>query len=140
MSQTKTILILFSTLSFICLSSCEPSTTYRRIIDNESDKDIWIYTNDTTPGVYLFQDSVLIPAKSDFTYMDITLISSVSEYSDCPTFGSDLSHRIDDNDSLGLTKDLNEEWNYIFEKQLEKKIGGGGECSCTIHIKNSDIE
>lgn len=129
----------------VFFSSCDTNVTYKRIIQNDSDYDIWVINPSHIPnatsasncGAFEF-DSISIARKTSYTIEGATTDQSVGFFSDCPIFCLDtLESRIHNQDSLALNKSLystNSDWEYtVFQ------AGHNGACECRLIVNNDDI-
>ena len=95
-SMTKTIVM--SSLSLLLLTSCEPTTYYKKIIENKSSKVLTVLIEKSSNQVYV--DTVQINAGSNYTVLESEDMGYSDEvYSDCKK-GQALSyiHPIDSNE------------------------------------------
>jgi hypothetical protein len=133
-------------ISFLVFfSSCEPNVQYKRIIQNDSDYDIWVLNPSHIPNVTsasncaAFEfDSISVARKTSYTIEVATINQLVDFFSDCPMLCLDtLESNIHNQDSLELNKSLystNPDWEYtVFQ------AGNNGDCECRLIITNDDI-
>lgn len=135
--------LLLFTLVLISFMSCEPTVEYKRIIQNDSDYDIWIMNpyftgNFETSCRNILLDSVAIARKTSYTLEVQTSYRSTDFFNDCPFICLDtLNTRIHNRDTLSLRTELypsDPKWEY---KALQ--AGDNGACECRLVITNSDI-
>lgn len=127
----------FFGLAFL-ISSCTPfSSSYLRIIENNSSYDIWIIDTNSTSNCNA--DSLLISANGTSIVDGIfDRNSNVNNYRNCPIICFEaVSARISNHDSLSL--DLNLEstssnWTYRVIQS-----GQSEECDCKLTITDADI-
>lgn len=127
----------FFILLFLLYNCTPPSITYNRIIENNSNYDIWLSNSNFSTGC--IQDSVLVPSNTQYI-LDFSLDrnASVNDYTDCPMVCIDtVNTRISDHDSLNLAFPLestNTNWQYRVIQS-----GESGECECRLTITDADI-
>ncbi|WMX12324.1 hypothetical protein [Aureispira sp. CCB-E] len=128
--------------------SCEKTTDYKRIIQNDSDYDIWIInpyyraldsTNTFTECREIVLDSIAVARKTSYVLEVVNTNRSVDFHADCPFICLDtLETRIHNRDSLRLNINLypsDSNWVYTVFQEGEK-----GSCECRLIITNSSIE
>lgn len=135
-------------LIFVCflvsLASCEPNVEYKRIIQNDSDYDIWIINpfggppSNSSDCRRVTFDSIAIARKTSYSIEGGTVNQSVDFFSNCPILCLDtLNSRVHNRDSLELSISLyptNSDWKYAVLQP-----GDNGACECRLIISNSDI-
>lgn len=140
MSRYWTTFLSFLTLIF-ALSSCDPEVQYTQIVQNDSNYSIWIIANDSSQvqGYKYEKDSFLILRNSERLLFEITGLGGTSDFENCDIYADSLTSRIDDDDTLNLTIDLNKNSNWTF-KILKNYIGRGGICECRLIINNGMVK
>lgn len=138
LNKFSTYLTLFSVLTFI---SCDPSVSYNKIIENNSDYDLKfkVYPDSLN---YLSQDyktdTFVILKHTEYTIIHTSRMSQTRQYQDCNTYSDSISCKIIDYDSLHLAIHAKDEINWKF-KVLKETFGGGGNCECRLLINNDLI-
>lgn len=133
---------IFFLLSIIVFCSCDPSTTERKIIINNTDSSLIIFINDSsvTPPYKHISDSIFIPQKSEKTIYDKTLLGRVKHYNNkCYEYADSMWIKVYNNESLNCVKDPNDNSNWMFY-EIDKYTFGGGEIECKLIIENEDLE
>lgn len=123
--------------------SCEPTIEYKRIIQNDSDYDIWVKNPYYAGGFVtscrnIVLDSIPIARKTSYTLEVESSYRSVDFYADCPFVCLDtFNTRIHNRDTLSLNINL-----YPFDSAWEYKViqaGDNGACECRAIITNANI-
>ncbi|BDS11181.1 hypothetical protein [Aureispira anguillae] len=130
--------------AFFLLVSCDPSVTYTKVIENNSDHDIWLINRDSTLSCVELRDSVLLSSHSIFElHIESDIGGSLRSYESCPLSVSEwicpidtIDTRIDGIDSLNVafTIEENSNWQYSITKP-----GQNGKCECRLVINQGDI-
>lgn len=118
------------------LVSCDPSTNYERIIDNQSSHDVWVLSNNDYP---IYSDSILILHNTKTIISSDYSIGQVSSYSNCGFPDSTITSIIYGSDSLQVTLNFNPASSWSFNIHEEHR-NGGGSCECRLVITDNDIE
>lgn len=132
------ILFLLIVYLISCSASCDNSISYNKVVQNDSDYDIWVIMT----SIYSETDSILITSLSEISIFNSWDISMYSDYENCryPFVSLDsLSTRVNGNDTLNLNVDLNDNSIWIYNK-LKKAYGDPDECECRFIITNDLIK
>ncbi len=139
--KTQSITYCLLLVIMMTLISCDPGVSYDKIIQNDSDHDIMLYVYRSSPdiGHYYISDSMKIGKHSQISVYHEGGIGSVDEYEDCSIYADSIKTRITDNDTLGLTLNLNNPINWMYSV-LDKNYKHGGTCECRAIINNEMIK
>ena len=139
----KNLFSKLASLAFIVLflTSCDPETTFHRLINNDSGYDLIVYPNDSLGSTFFggrLPDSLFIPNNSLDTLYSYRERGGISYYTDCPNDFDSIRFVVDGNPNLSVTLDPMVDTNWVFNLIEELKYGGG-ECECVLYIEPQHI-
>lgn len=136
--HTKTIIgLLFITLFF----ACDPGVQHSKIIQNDSDYDLFILSFPSKNSGYSHKskvDSFIVLHHSSKDIYNYSGLGQTFEFEDCATFLDSFSVKVIGSDQLKLHANLNVPSNWEFNI-LRKSFNKGGNCECRIKINNQHI-
>lgn len=129
--QSFTLAIII--LIVVTLISCDPGVTYNKIIQNDSDFRLEIYScGDTAKHMYS------IPDHSEMSINGYEGLGQAFEFENCDYYTDSMVVKIYNKDSLHLSFDINDRSNWTF-RRIKKQFKDAGECECRVRIENQDI-
>jgi len=129
------ILMVVSTVFFL---SCDPSVTFHRIIENNSDYTLQLVVNKNNGT----SDTTNIEQNQEIEFLHEDHRGRRSEHENCENrnFFFDSIHLIvKDDSSKTINADPIGKDNWVFSTS-KKTMNGGGYCNCRLIVTNSMIE
>lgn len=139
----RLLLGFFCFILALSLVSCDPGTTYRETVVNNSGYDLKLYIyNDSMEGKRRFYlaDSFAICKHSVSTIGERVGLGRISDYISCDvvTFVDSIKIFPIENDSLSVNIDIKNPISWRFN-EIRRERNGGGECECILVIEGTDI-
>ncbi|SDC90779.1 hypothetical protein SAMN04487894_104382 [Niabella drilacis] len=131
-------------LIWTVLAGCDPGSEFRKVVQNDSKKDVWIiwYQKSVTGSItYTPIDSILVKAGSATSFFNAS--GTTGGYwtnGDCanPLNVDSLGAKISNESQLRLIKDVND--NSLWQYSRSGGRSKGYKIQCSLHISESDIQ
>lgn len=138
MGTNKTLFFTTFLGVFMILCACDPSSKYRKVVQNDSDYDVIVLLDGNVMHGYI-SDSILVPSHSEVIIFKTTEMGRTYEFKSCDQFLQDsIRIKIAGNDTLHVLLDPSNpfSWTYFTLKENRRKYG---ECECRLQIRNELI-
>lgn len=137
------------TLLIIIVLGCEQPASHDVVIENNSDHNIWLITQNSSNFSFNTGDSFLLLSQSEFVFNDFLIDGSLDQFDQqCGLLGytiDTLNTVVQDSGAIQLTLDLyqSSNWTYNVIEPAKKGLGStkkGGHSECRLIIQQQHIK